>query len=150
MTDAIKNILIDYHALIELPIQWGDMDSANHVNNVMYARYSESARIAYLERLEKEKPLNFSNDVGPILAELNILYKIPLSYPDVVYLGTKVIALPDEYSYIMETLIVSKKYEKIACKATARMVSYDYNKKQKAPTPEWMRIKIEETEKRLF
>lgn len=146
MTEVIKNILLTYKAIIELPIQWGDMDAANHVNNVMYARYSESARIAYLEQLQKGNPLNFSTSVGPILAELNIQYKIPLSYPDVMYLGTKITALPDEYSYIMETIIVSRFYEKTACKITARMVSYDYSKKQKSPTPDWMRKKIQEME----
>jgi acyl-CoA thioester hydrolase len=146
MTDTIKELLLTYKTIIILPIQWGDMDAANHVNNVMYARYSESARIAYLEELEKGKPLNFSTDIGPILAELNIQYKIPLAYPDIMYLGTKVIALPDEYSYVMETIIISKFHQKTACKITARMVSYDYSKKQKAPIPDWMRKKIEEKE----
>ena len=36
---------------IELPVQWGDMDSFGHVNNVVYLRWFESARIAYGNRI---------------------------------------------------------------------------------------------------
>ena len=150
MTDKIKELLTGYHAIIELPVQWGDMDLANHVNNVMYARYAESARVAYLDMLEKEGSGNFGSGIGPILAEINIQYKMPLSYPDLMYLGTKVIEMPDAYSYLMETLIVSKKYERVATKAIARIVSYDYGSRQKAPTPEWLRKKVEEVEKKTF
>jgi hypothetical protein len=71
---------------------------------------------------------------------------MPLSCPDLMYLGTKVIEMPDEYSYLMETLIISKKYERVATRAIARIVSYDYSKRQKVPTPEWLRKKVEEIE----
>jgi len=150
MTDKIKELLAGYHAIIELPVQWGDMDLANHVNNVMYARYAESARVAYLDMLEKDGSAGFGSGIGPILAEITIQYKMPLSYPDLMYLGTKVLEMPDEYSYLMETLIVSKKYERVATKALARIVSYDYNKRQKTPTPEWLRKKVEEIESKVF
>ncbi len=65
---------------IELPVQWGDMDSFGHVNNVKYLRWFESARIAYFERagVMVEMP-----GVGPILARQEIDYrsgkKVPLS-----------------------------------------------------------------------
>lgn len=150
MTDKIKELLTGYKALIELPVQWGDMDLANHVNNVMYARYAESARVAYLDMLEQNGAGNFGSGIGPILAEINIQYKMPLSYPDKMYLGTKVIEMPDPYTYLMETLIVSKKYERIATRAVARIVSYDYRTRQKAVTPEWLRKKVEEIEGKKF
>ena len=35
---------------IELPVQWGELDSFGHVNNVVFLRWFESARIAYFER----------------------------------------------------------------------------------------------------
>jgi len=34
---------------LELPVQWGEMDAFQHVNNVAYLRWFESARIAYFE-----------------------------------------------------------------------------------------------------
>jgi acyl-CoA thioester hydrolase len=47
MQDLLKN----YPVVIEIPIAWGDMDAFQHVNNIVYFRYFESARIAYFEKL---------------------------------------------------------------------------------------------------
>jgi acyl-CoA thioester hydrolase len=33
---------------ITVPIRWGDMDALGHVNNIMYFRYMEIARIAWM------------------------------------------------------------------------------------------------------
>lgn len=30
---------------LDMPIRWGDMDAMGHVNNTVYFRYLESARI---------------------------------------------------------------------------------------------------------
>lgn len=37
----------DFNHWLTLPILWGDMDALQHVNNVQFFRYLESARIAY-------------------------------------------------------------------------------------------------------
>ncbi|PKQ70928.1 acyl-CoA thioesterase [Raineya orbicola] len=142
MTEKVKQLLQGYYAVIELPVQWGDMDLAHHVNNVMYARYAESARVAYLDLIAEGEAGNFGAGIGPILAEINIQYKMPLAYPDLMYLGTKVIDFPDEFSYTMESVIISKKHERIATRAIARIVSYDYHKRQKATTPQWIVEKV--------
>ena len=34
-----------------IPIRWGDMDAYGHVNNTVYFRYMEQARVEYLEQL---------------------------------------------------------------------------------------------------
>lgn len=136
MNETIKQLTSGYPSVIELPIQWGDMDLANHVNNVMYARYAESGRVAYFDSmLNNTSMMNFGTGIGPILGELNIQYKMSLQYPDMLCLATKIIDLPDAFSYRMETLIISKKHERVAAKATAYMVSYDYENRKKAPTP---------------
>ncbi|MCZ6911333.1 MAG: acyl-CoA thioesterase, partial [Proteobacteria bacterium] len=41
-------VLDDYPVVIELPVVWGEMDAFDHVNNIIYFRYFESARIAYV------------------------------------------------------------------------------------------------------
>lgn len=37
--------LTDYPVIHQQVVAWGDMDALGHVNNVMYYRYIESARI---------------------------------------------------------------------------------------------------------
>lgn len=34
-----------------MPIRWGDMDAMGHVNNIMYFRYLETARINWLQTI---------------------------------------------------------------------------------------------------
>ncbi len=48
MFDAL---LPSYPVVVEWDVAWGDMDAYGHVNNVVYFRYFEQARIAYLERI---------------------------------------------------------------------------------------------------
>ena len=37
---------VRFPVVIELPVQWGEMDAFGHVNNVVYLRWFESGRIA--------------------------------------------------------------------------------------------------------
>jgi len=43
--------LAQYPIVYDQKIAWGDMDAFGHVNNVIFYRYIESARLAYLDQL---------------------------------------------------------------------------------------------------
>ena len=45
-TNQIADLLADFPVTVEIPVAWGDMDAMGHVNNVVYFRYFETARIA--------------------------------------------------------------------------------------------------------
>ena len=47
---ALAEIFRGFPIVIELPVQWGEMDAYGHVNNTVLFRYFESARMAYFER----------------------------------------------------------------------------------------------------
>ena len=58
-------------------IAWGDMDSFQHVNNVIYYRYFESARVYNMRLMSKKFPSFLSNKgVGPILASSYCRFKV--------------------------------------------------------------------------
>ncbi len=40
-----------FYAHLDWPVQWGDQDMFGHVNNMVYFRWFESARIKFLEQL---------------------------------------------------------------------------------------------------
>jgi len=63
---------------IEMAVLWGDMDSLGHVNNAIYARWLEQARIEYFRGLGTMGP----DGAGPILARQAIDFKSPVTYPD--------------------------------------------------------------------
>ena len=45
-------LLGDFPVCVREPVIWGDMDAFGHVNNIVYLRYFESARIAYFDHRE--------------------------------------------------------------------------------------------------
>jgi len=61
-------------------IRWGDMDLFRHVNNTIYFRYMEQAR---LEWLHAQAPEYADNDAeeGPVIANASCEFLEPLVYP---------------------------------------------------------------------
>lgn len=109
----------------EIPVAWGDMDAAKHVNNTVYLRYGETSRIEYLRACD----LNFdTNSMGVILAEINCKYIFPLTFPDKVLVGTRTILNTiDEYSFWTEQIIVSQTFNRISAILNAKLVYYDFS-----------------------
>lgn len=69
--------LAEYPVIYEQKVAWGDMDAFGHVNNAVYYRYIESARICYFEELNI-----FQQDIYTVVASSQCQYLRPLFYPD--------------------------------------------------------------------
>lgn len=130
MNDLLKN----YPVIIQFPVAWGDMDAFGHVNNVMYFKYFESARIAYFEKANIMEVMNKTN-IGPILKETGCKFKIPLTYPDTISAAARVPKL-EEDRFVMEYCVYSHTHQKIAAEGTGLIVAYDYKEKKKTKIPE--------------
>jgi acyl-CoA thioester hydrolase len=130
--------------VIEIPVAWGEMDSFQHVNNIVYLRYFESARIAYFERLRWMEFMN-QTGVGPILASVQCKYKIPLTYPDTVAVGTRISNVESD-RFVMEYYAVSHHHRRVAAEGESVIVAFNYRENKKAPLPEEIRQRIAELE----
>ena len=67
MAHPMKQLKKEYPVVLNQDIIWGDMDAFGHINNSVYFRYFEDARIAYFDQIgvhEHKKQFG----VGPILA----------------------------------------------------------------------------------
>ena len=62
-----------------IPIRWGDMDAMGHVNNTIYFRFMEQARISWFEALVPEDEAWQSTGIVIVNASCN--YKRPITYP---------------------------------------------------------------------
>lgn len=62
---------------VELPLRWGDSDALNHLNNTLYFRLMEEARMQILYAAGISLPA----DAGPILAHASCDFLRPLTYP---------------------------------------------------------------------
>jgi len=65
-----------------IPIRWGDMDAMGHVNNTVYFRFMEQARISWFDRLVPEEDAWHST--GIVIANASCNYKRAITYPGVV------------------------------------------------------------------
>jgi len=141
MSDPLK----DYPVIIEFPVAWGEMDAMNHVNNIVYFRYFESARIAYFEKADMFSYMT-ETGIGPILATISCKFKIPLSYPDKVLIGAKVVSIEDD-RFVMNHLVVSKKHQKVAAEGDGVIVAFNYREGKKVTVPEVMKQRIVDIQK---
>ena len=130
--------------IIETPIAWGQMDAFRHLNNTTYFRFFESGRIAYFERLNFMEYME-ETGVGPILASTNCRFRIPLTYPDNVSIGTRVSTI-EEDRFTMEYVVVSHKHQKVAADGSGLIVCFDYKENKKVPVPAEIRTRIEQLE----
>jgi acyl-CoA thioester hydrolase len=65
-----------------IAIRWGDMDSMGHVNNTVYFRFMEQARISWFEALVPQAEAWKST--GIVIANASCNFKRALSYPGTV------------------------------------------------------------------
>ena len=61
-----------------IPLRWGDMDAMKHLNNTLYFRLMEEARISWFAKYDL---LVLPDGEGPILAHASCDFLKPLTYP---------------------------------------------------------------------
>jgi acyl-CoA thioester hydrolase len=143
----VSELLAGFPVVIEVDVAWGEMDAFQHVNNTVYFRWFESARIAYFRRVGfVPESVGSPRGVGPILATADCRFRIPLTYPDRVSIGARARDLEAE-AFMMEYAVVSRAAGALAASGTSRIVSYDYGARSKAPLPEDVRRQIQRLER---
>jgi len=129
---------------LELPVQWGEMDSYRHVNNAVYFRWFESARMEYFRRIGWDE-VEAESGVGPILHSTSARFRAPLEFPDVVRVSTGVVEVGVD-RFTMHYRIESTALARVAAEGSGVVVSFDYRAGTKASLPEAVRAAIESLE----
>ncbi len=139
-TPTISQLLAAYPVHLDIPVAWGEMDAFGHVNNVVYIRYLESGRIAYLRSLGLSDFMDLSG-VGPILASIQCRFKAPVRFPDTLTVGTRARDLGAD-RFTMQHAIASHAQQRIVAEGEGVVVCYDYRAGRKAPVPDAVRARI--------
>jgi acyl-CoA thioester hydrolase len=140
-----EQLTSQYAALISRDVNWGDMDAAHHVNNTVYIRWAEAARIAFWEAAGAR----FSPNQGPVLAKISAKYIFPVTFPDRVWMGCRMVEGPAD-SFHLETLIVSERHQRAACLVSASGVLFDYEHQHKLPFDPQLAGLFQEAQTRLL
>lgn len=139
--------LAGYPIIVTIPVAWGEMDVFGHVNNIVYFRYFETARIAYLDAIGFRGEAGAAG-AGPILASTHCRFRRALVYPDTVRVGARVRDVQAD-RFTMEYSIVSDSLRSVAADGGGVIVAYDYAAARKMEIPQAVRARIDALESRV-
>ncbi len=133
--------------IIQQAVIWGDMDAFEHVNNTVYFRYFEDARLAYFEKIGVMEH-KAETGVGPILAATDCQFKAPLSYPDTISIGASIEEI-GEKKFNMRYAVRSHDLDKVVAEGQGLVVYYDYNAGKSCAVPDTIVTAIKSLQKAL-
>jgi acyl-CoA thioester hydrolase len=140
MQATIQTLLPGFPVIVEQAVVWGDMDSYGHVNNVVYFRYFENARLEYIRRLDWFA-LENDTGVGPILSATQARFRRALTYPDTIFIGARLLNLEAD-RFHLEHQIASQVQGEIVTLGQGTIVTYHYQDSKKVPVPEELKRRI--------
>jgi acyl-CoA thioester hydrolase len=95
---------------LKIDVAWGEMDAYGHVNNAVYSRYIESARIKYLSEIGWDK---FEPPILPILGSLEVRFQKGIQFPDRITVGTRPLEIRED-RVVIEHVIISEEEPEVA------------------------------------
>lgn len=136
------NELQNYAVVYKQVVAWGELDAFNHLNNVVYYRYAESARIYYLYELSM-----FAADNVTVLAHSSCNYLRPVFFPDTLQIGVRCKKLGNT-SIVFDYVFYSEQQQAVVATAEAVVVSLDAQGKNKQAWTAEQRKQVLELEAR--
>lgn len=132
---------------VDIEVAWGDMDALGHVNNTVFFKYFESARIAYFAALDPA-PLG-QGILSPILASTRCDFLRPVVFPDTLKAEARIVKL-GRTSFTMEYQLISQSDGVVAAKGEAVIVNVDPKIGKSVPVPDKVRKAISKIEGQDF
>lgn len=131
---------------VPIQLRFKDIDKMGHVNNANYLTFIELARVKYFEDVVGTDK-KWSQQVGIILARIEIDYKAPVFLHDTVYVYTRCSRIGNK-SLTLDWVVVREKesQEEVVAQGIAVLVCYDYTEEKTVPIPEEQRKAIERYE----
>lgn len=129
-----------YPLIIEQDVTWGDMDAHGHVNNVVYFRYMENARVEFYRRIGKYE-FEERTGITLVVKSTSCRYIASLSCPDRISIGARVTDMNDE-QILMQYLIVNAGTSQVAAIGEAAIVALQAIDSCRVEFPEEMKRNI--------
>ena len=125
---------------VRATVLWSDMDAYGHVNNAVFFRWFELARMAYLDRCGLLDSYERSK-VGVILHSTSCRFRAPVFHPDTIEVETRVTEIGED-RFTMEYVARSTAHATVVAEGSALVVCYDYTARKKVPLPQGIRERI--------
>jgi len=141
----MKEVLEKYAVVSTVKVQWGDMDALQHVNNVVYVRWGETARIDYFRALGFFSSEGEKMKTGIILGFQSVKYIAPVTYPDTIHIGTKTEEVRED-RVVLKSFYYSEKSQKLMAIKTHEVILFDFKTQSKIPVPKELVLQINNLE----
>jgi acyl-CoA thioester hydrolase len=125
---------------IEIQVQWGEMDALGHVNNTMFIRYFETARVNMMQRTGLWN-LYAEKGIMIVLAKIECNFIKPLYFPDTITAQARFKSI-GRSSLVVEHQIISKQHGGIAATGDGVIVFTDPVTLKSTPIPDDIRERI--------
>lgn len=122
-----------------LTLRWGDMDAVGHLNNTLYFRLMEQARIQWLDRLGM--PITPSG-TGPVIGSTGCVFKQQITYPAEVEITLEVEKLGRSSLRLRHHFYVNGQRDKAYAVGEVALVWVDYSSGKSIPLPELIRALV--------
>ena len=127
---------------LRMAIRWGDMDAMGHVNNTVYFRYIEQARIAWFDEIGCAPD---PQGEGPVIVNAHCSFIKQLKYPGEIEITT-LVGPPGRSSFEMlhEIRVLDADGQPGAVHATggAKVVWVNFPAEKSVPLPDAMRVRL--------
>ena len=117
-----------------IAIRWGDMDAQRHVNNTVYFRYMEQARVSWFDTLEVRNP-----PTGPTVINASCTFLKQLVYPGDVEVKVFVGEMGRSSFQTHYELRPSYDPGTLYADGTAKVVWVNFENRKSTPVPEAIR-----------
>lgn len=119
-------------------VRFGDLDAMRHLNNVVYLRYFETARIAFIRTLLPDHtPADPEGEgFGLIFAEAHINYRSPVQFDEVLDTECAIGEVRRSSFQVTFRMTVG---ERLAAEGYGWLVGFDYTTQRATPLPAQLR-----------
>jgi len=122
-----------------IPIRWGDMDAMGHVNNTIYFRYMETARLQWMG--DWGMPAN-PQGTGPIIVNAFCNFVRQLEYPGEVVVRSYVGALGQRSFDMYHEMLRTDGGDTVYANGGATVVWVDFPAQRSLALPDALRQRL--------
>jgi len=136
----------NFNTSYTIRIDWADLDLFGHVNNVVFFKYIQAARVNYCELIGLTS-LDEADKLSFMVASSQCQFKKPLHYPGNILVHTRVDWVKNTSLQLCYRL---EKNGELIAEAQDVIVVFDHRQKTKALISEELRKRIAEREQRTL
>lgn len=124
----------------QMAVRWGDMDYYGHVNNTVYFRYFEQARVEWIEQLGYA--VGPDQEEGAVIIHTDCTFLLPVNYPATVEVRVYAGA-PGRSSVMTWYEMAVQGDDRVYAYGSAKVVWMNNATGKSVPLPEQLRASVE-------